>query len=401
MKLVELTWRALHQMQGSTEEEAVCLNLTPRPSSFSSSQDMTNRRKAKMQKEPQQRRPLYRGPPVLPPQSSREEMLNILRQRERDLKDIRLSPQTLKSSRSTWDAYAVMCAFIGVPELPINRLALLHMVDNKCDDNDNATSAAQWVSHVYSFARYSWGSPIFSDEDSLHWNDIYPGLWKEYGRNKNSPPALGAKDLLKIYDITKPDPRKNLAEWINWTHILLAYHGTMRPNEHLGPECGATVSCFSLLDSGEGAEWRFTETKGTRMVHSSSGEKTYFRSVEGPLDVVAPLVRYIELFRLSEVPDHPLFPSVTAAGQLTNTYMSGNEFNTMIRNFTARAGITTDYTARCLRSGHRTDLRNSGVPPDIVNLLGRWKSESASLMYQRTTEAIVRWLPRSIGGRVF
>ena len=325
----------------------------------------------------------------------------MLRQRERDLKDIRLAPNSVRTALGSWNSYTAACFFLGVPELPINRLALLYMVDTKCDNNDNATSAHQWVGHVYAYARFAKGAPPFSDDDSLHWHDVYPGLYKEYGKHTHSPPALGAKDLLKIYDATQPDPRKDLAAWINWAHILFAYHCTMRPNEHLGPECGATVNCLSFLEFGEGAEWRFVETKGTRMAHASDGEKTYVRAVEGPLDVVAPLRQYIELFRLSEVPNHPLFPSVTAAGQLTDKYMSGDEFNAMIRKLTTGSGITADFTARCLRSGHRTDLRNSGVPPDIVNLLGRWKSQSASDMYQRTTEAIVRWLPKSIGGRVF
>ena len=96
----------------------------------------------------------------------------------------------------------------------------------------------------------------------------------------------------------------------------------MRPNEHLGPECGATVSCLSFLESGEGVEWHFVETKGTRMAHSSSGKKIYMRAVESPLDVVAPLHQYLELFHHAEVPDHPLFLSVTAVSQLTNLHVT-------------------------------------------------------------------------------
>ena len=345
--------------------------------------------------------PLYRGPAALPVGSSSEEKLATMNQRLQDLRDIRLSAQTIAIYRGTFQAYANWCNFFDVPSLPINRLVLLRMIDVKCDDNDNATSAHMWVSQTYSYARFAFGAPLLTTDDALFWHDIYPGLYKEYGKHKFSPPALGAKELLKIYDTTQPDPRKDLPLWINWLHILFAYHATMRPNEHTGKDCEAVVRNVHFLDNNEGLRYHFPATKGTRMAHLSDGENTYVRSVIGPLDVVNGLRQYFAIFRLEEKPEHSLFPSITAAGHLTHEHMSNNEFNTILRNLSIKSGITMEFTARCLRAGHRTDLRNSGVPPDIVNLLGRWKSESSSAMYQRTTEAIVPWLPQTIGGRVF
>lgn len=347
------------------------------------------------------RPPARRGPPAIAPGLAFAATLAILVRREQELKDLRLTDKTARINKGTWDAYAADCARFGCAPYPIVRPVALYTIDVKCDNADNATSAHQWVSQMYSHARYALSAPPFSKDDSLYWNDVYPGLYKEYGRHTQSPPALGAEHLIKIYDAAKPDPRVNLEEWVNWTHIKFAYHATMRPNEHTGPDCGAFAGCLSFLPGDEGARWDFLETKGTRMRHASDGERTFIRAVTGPLDVVADLRTHLDLFRLHEVPTHPLFPAMTGRGELTDKFMSGEQFNKMLRGFTARAGITTDFTARCLRSGHRTDLRNSGVPADIVNLLGRWKSESASLMYQRTNSAIVRWLPTSVGGRNF
>ena len=222
--------------------------------------------------------PLYRGPAALPVGSSSEEKLATMNQRLQDLRDIRLSAQTIAIYRGTFQAYANWCNFFDVPSLPINRLVLLRMIDVKCDDNDNATSAHMWVSQTYSYARFAFGAPLLTTDDALFWHDIYPGLYKEYGKHKFSPPALGAKELLKIYDTTQPDPRKDLPLWINWLHILFAYHATMRPNEHTGKDCEAVVRNVHFLDNNEGLRYHFPATKGTRMAHLSDGENTYVRS---------------------------------------------------------------------------------------------------------------------------
>jgi hypothetical protein len=176
--------------------------------------------------------------------------------------------------------------------------------------------------------------------------------------------------------------------------LLLGYHWLLRPIEHLGDRAHirvCDVNFFTLAGNGvRGVGASLVDTKGLQRMHSFSTEQVRSRAMPGsPLCPVQALRDYFDCYQLGSRPQQLLFPAIGAGGSLLSTPMSHDDFNARLRRLLTAAGVPAPYSARSLRSGRRSDLRNAGTPTDVVCQLGRWKSESASFRYQRADNSII------------
>ena len=110
-------------------------------------------------------------------------------------------------------------------------------------------------------------------------------------------------------------------------------------------------------------------------------------------DLIPMLNRYIRDYDLAARPYAPLFPDINPDGSLGVGYMSMTSFNMRLRRLLSLAGVTEKLSARSLRIGRRSDLRNSNTPPDVVCQIGRHKSEPTSFGYHRTDPRVTCQIP--------
>lgn len=303
---------------------------------------------------------------------------------------------TLKHWASAQRSFEAFCTRLAVPPLPGGTLhhdLVMAWLEDKCDDAENATSVEHWISHLYRSYETMNDTPAYSKTaDGPFFARAKLALAKEYGVRVKRPLAITAAILRQIYERLRPDrdPR-----WRNfWVHLLAAYHWLLRPNEHLGADC--VLRARDVTFSREGAtrarvaNLRVHASKGLRIVGAAAGEfeMTFTRETTGPLDLFSVLGPYLEQHNFASRPDDPLFPDLHDDGSPATGYMSMDSFNAKLRALLARAGLSTEYSARGLRSGRRSDLRNCGTPADVVCQLGRWKSEPTSFRYQRTAALI-------------
>ena len=315
-----------------------------------------------------------------------------------------VGPSTQKKYGAAFDSFEYFCGAHGVPALPIDPIVVAAWLYDKCDLVDNAVSSRQWRAHLYGFAHYNRGQPRYDAKgpDAAFYKGVEQALGNLYGRTSIAPPAMTADVLLAIRAAVQPDPTKDVGVWTAWLHLLFGYHLMLRPNEHTGAESLLTAGNVTFGEDPI-THVRFVHltirtAKGLRRVQDSEGtEMAITRELPGdPLDLYGPLKTYFAMYGLGGRPSQPLFPVTTAKHELTQTYTTAEHLNAILRDFLKRAGISTPYTIRALRSGRRTDLRNGGTPADVVNQLGRWKSEKSSLMYQRANDSIVNRMPATM-----
>ena len=306
------------------------------------------------------------------------------------------APTTLKHWASAQRSFESFCTRLAVPPLPGGKLhhdLVMAWLDDKCDDAENATSVEHWISHLYRSYETMNDTPAYSKTaDGPFFARAKLALAKEYGVRVKRPLAITAAILRQIYERLRPDrdPR-----WRNfWVHLLAAYHWLLRPNEHLGADRVLRARDVSFTREGATrarvANLRVYASKGLRIVGAAAGEyeMTFTRETTGPLDLFSVLGPYMSEHNFASRPDDPLLPDLRDDGSLAPGYMSMDSFNAKLRLLLSRAGLSTEYSARGLRSGRRSDLRNCGTPADVVCQLGRWKSEPTSFRYQRTAALI-------------
>lgn len=303
--------------------------------------------------------------------------------------------------RAAGNSYEAFCERVGLPPLEdgvIPRRMAFAWLDDKCDEADNAQSVGHWVSQLYAHYSKRGEAPAYDKaRDGPFFRAARAALGKEYGTKVKQPPAVLAQRLRRVHDALQPERNPRLRAL--WVHIVAAYHWMLRPNEHVGGDCILRVKDVTIFrDAATGvrlARLHVQASKGLRRVHAAPGEYevTFTRETEGPLDLIPMLERYIRDYGLAATPDAPLFPDLNRDGSLGTGYMSMDSFNSRLRELFAAAGLSTLPSARGLRSGRRTDLRNSGTPDDVVCQLGRWKSLSASWRYNRTDARIGARIP--------
>ena len=311
---------------------------------------------------------------------------------------------TTKSKwRAAGDSFEAFCGRVGVEPLVDNALPhnlVFAWLDDKCDDAENAASVKHWISQLYSHYVHDNESPPYSKtDDGPFYARAKAALGVEYGVSTKRPPGVNAAMLRRVHDTLQPESDPKLRAF--WVHVVAAYHWLLRPNEHLGPNCILRVKDVRIFREAAAstrvAQLSIFASKGLRRTHAASSEfeVTYTRETDGPLDLIPMLERYIHDFDLAKTPDAPLFPDLNTNGSLRSGYMSMDSFNVQLRSLLARAGLSTAPSARGLRSGRRTDLRNSGTPSDVVRQLGRWKSEPMSYRYHRTDPRCAARIPRN------
>ena len=304
------------------------------------------------------------------------------------------------TTRNHWASahrsFSEFCARVRVPTLHRGKLdhyVVMAWLEDKCDNADNATSVDQWTSQLYRYFECMEGAPAYNKvDDATFFERARAALAKEYGVKVKRPLAITAAVLRRIHEALRPDLNP---KWRNfWVHVLAAYHWLLRPNEHLGDVCDLTAKdvTFSLEGAARAriAHLRVNASKGLRRQGAAKGEyeMTYTRETAGPLDLIAPLTAYIAEHGFAARPDAPFFPALNADGSLASGYMSMDAFNARLRTMLRAAGLATEFSARGLRSGRRSDLRNCNTPADVVCQLGRWKSEPTSFRYQRTAAMV-------------
>lgn len=302
--------------------------------------------------------------------------------------------RTRDNYASAHRSFTAFCMAIGMASTPVHRSAVLLWLENKCAATGNATSVWQWATAVYGHQRIALHGDPFPEEDRVWLRQAYKGLKDTYGCVSKQPPALTAKFLQLIWQRVQPHPSRP-QEWALWVHILYAYHCTMRPNEHLRKYSKCTVACATMLEELGQPVLRhyFPETKGTRTRKQQGGEHTFAKKLAElpgapgtphPLCIVSILPAYIARFELKET--DPLFPCISPSGRSTGEFMGGLPFGMQLRQLMKKAGLEgAGFTARCLRSGHRTDLSDSGMAGEDVRRLGRWASQESAETYMRLT----------------
>jgi hypothetical protein len=316
--------------------------------------------------------------------------------RSREIQLNAFVPSTKSKRANAYASFKRFCDFMRVKPLTngaLDRDTVACWLDDKCDFNENATSALQWKSQVYRYCETELGAAAFDKNvDGPYFATIYAGLAKEYGTTVTRPNVITASVLRWVFDKCRPDRDP---KWKNfWVHILAAYHFLLRPNEHVGDACILRAKDVTVKAEGAArtkvATLRIYASKGLRRIGARSDqfEETFTVATDGgPLDFIPALDRYTR--ENSFAADDPLFPDINADGSLRHgSYMSMDAFNSKLRELFRKAGVTKDFTARGLRGGRRSDLRNCNTPADIVNQLGRWRSESSSYRYMRAAAII-------------
>jgi integrase len=255
-------------------------------------------------------------------------------------------------------------------------------------------SVPQWLCHVNKHALLERGAPPLSTDDELFYEPIVSGLTGILGGTHAVPPPITAEKLMAVWRAVQPNRARDPETWAFWTHVLLAYHWLLRPGEHCGPAAGVRcgdVAFFALAGSGlEGVRCHLGVTKGELRGHSFLGELVRAPAMPGsPLCPVQALREYAAVYGLDARPGQLLFPALGRGGALLSTPMSLDDFNARLAALFSAARVAGTFSARGLRAGRRSDLRNAGTPIDIVCQSGRWKSESASYRYQRADDTIV------------
>ena len=152
---------------------------------------------------------------------------------------------------------------------------------------------------------------------------------------------------------------------------------------------------FIREEEGRPAGFMFIveDPKGARYRGGGGVEHTYARLTGGKLDAAMLMAKYFLVYGLAKHPLRLLFPRVSATGELLNERMTDAEFNRELSLLLTHARLPNHYTSKDLRAGRETQLRAAGVRPDLIRILGRWKEEKTSEIYQRPAPDMVRQLP--------
>jgi len=312
----------------------------------------------------------------------------------------RLESGTALRYEAIYKAYVSYCARLQQPASPMTVTLLNAFVQYKCAMTGNAVSAAKWRSQLKGAVKYfRRGDAEFTDLETAQMSAFDVALAKLYGSRSTKGPGLTGDDLRRIQAAVQPHPRKDLAQWVTWWHVVFAYTTMIRPCEHVaGIPRDAVVGDLAFVSAiGQtpaGLDLTLHYTKGMLRVGSSTPEHAYAR--EGgdypgdPLDAVLLTRQYFSLFGLAEDPTHPLFCRVVG-GRLQRKVITDEEYNRDLKALQVAAGSSVICTSRATRAGRKTDLLNGGADRDRVNQLGRWKSDSGSKPYDRAGRPLIRW----------
>ena len=273
-------------------------------------------------------------------------------------------------------------------------------VEDRVDFNGSTASVPSYISRAYGALSRLKGMRPYADcpEDSSFFRRIRKGWDNTYGRRagvKASCNAAVLSELLeKLGDRLVPDSQASET----FLQILFAYHMTLRPNEHLGPDCDLTLGHLERMRNPDGTRFfklKLFITKGilkTRDV-GARVENAFAPELPGHrLDLFGRLSAYVETRRRTGATyDSPLFPADNGG------FMPFATFNKRMRALFVAAGMEPIFTARSTRRGRRSDLQTSGTDQLFIMQIGRWRSLLASLPYQEEApESLCARFPKSL-----
>lgn len=312
----------------------------------------------------------------------------------------RIEPATASKYYAAYRDYAAYCARLREAPSPIRVVLLNAWVRFKCSQMGNAVSASKWRTQVISAVfYYRQHETEFTAHERAQMRAYDIGLAKVYGSRSEKGSGMTGDVLRLIYQRVRPDPRRDLAQWVTWAHLVLSYVFILRPNEHT-QGCDGVVGhvrfkqAIGLTPSG--AELTLLHTKGMLKKGTDVPEHAYARDggdypgdpVDGPLV----LRQYFALFGLRDDPHHPLFCRVVA-GVLVRKEITAAEWNSDLKALQVAAGLASLHTARDTRAGRRTDLKNAGNDVEHINMLGRWSAGSytGARHYQGGCDTALQW----------
>ena len=144
-------------------------------------------------------------------------------------------------------------------------------MDELCEENFSSVSAEKWKSRLWSHAVNAFRhEPYDAELGRGFWKCAYRGLNATYGGKSHAPLALGAEVLQRIWDRVRPDPARDLDEYLIWVQSLFGYHLTMRPNEHTDRQSRCVAGNVQWMCHRDGFRfiaYRFPvgSTKGDRL----------------------------------------------------------------------------------------------------------------------------------------
>ena len=167
--------------------------------------------------------------------------------------------------------------------------------------------------------------------------------------------------------------------------MLLAFWGFLRSAEYCTSGNGDTylrnkdIRIWSSKDGAGYLEIYLVRSKSSQF----KPVKIYIHGNKSKFCAVKAIRLYNKLaVRRYRDPEGPFFG-------ITGSQLTSYGFNILLKQAVHRAGMDSKlYSAHSLRAGAATTAANTGVPPFLIQKLGRWKSESFKLYIKEPKLAI-------------
>lgn len=168
----------------------------------------------------------------------------------------------------------------------------------------------------------------------------------------------------------------------DWAMLLLSFFGLFRKSE--------VVAIFwgQIIDIAGGMKVLVAESKtdpfGKGMyVHIAERDDIYC-----PKKALREMAKFVPPAQL--VPSTPVFLASPKSAGAKFTLLSKSAFVKRVKFWVEKIGLNPkDFAGHSLRRGGATALLRAGVPPDRIQLQGRWKSDAYRLYLQWSSDALL------------
>ena len=178
-----------------------------------------------------------------------------------------------------------------------------------------------------------------------------------------------------------------------WSAFTLAFYGFLRSSEFTSP----SASQFNPLVHLSTTDVSFTST-GCLTLHLKASKTDPYR--QGCSLLIAPSHRSVCAMRALR---KYLALRLTSGTSPLYVFQSGNyltrtKVTTIIRTLLQRLGISSElYASHSFRIGAATSAAEAGLPPWLIQTLGRWSSNCYTL-YIRTPPSVLQKVPGLLAG---
>jgi hypothetical protein len=174
-----------------------------------------------------------------------------------------------------------------------------------------------------------------------------------------------------------------------WAIFTVAHHAMLRPCEYIdGHLTDADVARLAPAPGYPHGAYQLCVVRSKADKESTSGVTAYVWPRAPAYCAVRALDNYLPAIRAAAggLP-HALFPALDRRGRLISHSYSAIGLRILVREVLALSGLPNSqlFSARSFRYGGAIDLRLEGLPLDVVQRLGRWRSGSMLALYTLQT----------------